>query len=69
MAMLILFIENPIKNIHNGLNCMIEEDIRIVTCNKLVTNYYKLGVVFNISRIDGTMIWTDRKFYFLKRII
>lgn len=51
--------EDSVEDIHYSLNSMFQEDIRVIAGNKFITNDDELRIVFNVSGIDCTVIWTD----------
>ena len=60
MTIFAFFAESTVENVHNGLDCVIQEDTRVVTCDKLVTDYDQLGIVLYVCSIDCTVIGADR---------
>lgn len=59
MAVFALFTEDTVKNVHDSLNGVIEENVRVVTGNEFIADDYKLWIIFNIGCIDGAVVRTE----------
>lgn len=68
MINFVVFAEASVEYLKDGVKGVLDEDIGVVTSNKLIWNDDELRIILDVCGVDGVMVRRDRVLYFLQGV-